>query len=252
MNEDVRYSAPEAALVEAQAAGEYGSVEKGLAGDYEFRIGDIFSAAWQAIRGNKWKLNIVAAVVFLIALAYTAIVALLGFLSGTDGTSIGGYLLKLPVDLVYYAISAVVTTGLCVMGAKVSMGLPTAGTGELFRYMGRAPAALLTYILMMILILIGTLLLILPGIYLAFAYIYALPLAVEKGMSPWQALETSRKTVTHKWFTMFGFGLAIGVLFLLGALTLGIAYIWLTPFAIVAYGMVYRNLFGLEQESLSG
>ena len=32
------------------------------------------------------------------------------------------------------------------------------------------------------------------------AYLLAIPLVVERGLSPWQALEASRKAITQHWF----------------------------------------------------
>jgi len=108
-----------------------------------------------------------------------------------------------------------------------------------------------TTILYILLSLVGLLIFILPGIYLLFAYTYALPLVAEKGMSPWQALETSRKTITHRWFTFF----FISIIFLIimtASFFIGlIALIWTLPMSIIAYGIMYRNMFGVEKETLS-
>ncbi|MEZ4291022.1 MAG: hypothetical protein R3E53_11035 [Myxococcota bacterium] len=43
-------------------------------------------------------------------------------------------------------------------------------------------------------------LLIVPGVYLAIAYQMAMPLVIERGLGLWDALETSRKAITHCWF----------------------------------------------------
>lgn len=109
---------------------------------------------------------------------------------------------------------------------------------------------IITVIIMYIMLAIGFLLLVLPGIYLSVAYYMALPLVVEKNMSPWQALETSRKTVTHRWFRMFGFLIIMSILITLSMIPLGIGLIWSLPLFLIAYGIIYRNMFGLEAETL--
>ena len=101
---------------------------------------------------------------------------------------------------------------------------------------------------MYILVAIGFLLLVLPGIYLMVAYSLAMPLVVEKGLSPWQALEASRKAITKSWFRFIGLGLAIMVIMIVSMIPLGIGMIWTIPMAMIAFGIAYRNIFGYEGE----
>jgi len=92
--------------------------------------------------------------------------------------------------------------------------------------------------------LIGFLLLVLPGIYLSIAYVFALPLIADKGLDVWEAMELSRKAVTKNWFKVFGLMLLLGLIFGLGALTLGIGLIWAIPLMFVTlYGLLYPLIF---------
>ena len=104
---------------------------------------------------------------------------------------------------------------------------------------------------MYIMVLIGFLLLVIPGIYLMIAYYMAMPLVVEKGMSPWQALETSRKAVTHRWFSVFGFFIVIAIILVVSSIPLGLGLIWTLPMVMIAYGILYRNMFGVEAETVA-
>ncbi len=61
----------------------------------------------------------------------------------------------------------------------------------------------ITGILKTLLIMLG-LLLVFPGIYLSIAYMFALPLIIDRGLQPWQAMELSRLAVTRAWFRVFG------------------------------------------------
>lgn len=247
MEETNHYSAPDATLYEPRETGDYGSVEKALAGDYELRIGEVLSAAWSATAGNKMRVNGAALVAFLVAIGFMTLSGIVAYLFG--GGTLGNFA-SLPVDIVYYGVASIMTVGFYVMGAKISMELPT-GINELFRFMGKLLKGLVTYIITMVLVLVGLILLVLPGIYLMVAAMFAIALAVEKDMSPWQAVVTSCKAVTHRWFAMFGILIVFALLFALGALTLGIAYIWLVPMAVITYGIIYRDMFGLEAETLS-
>ena len=113
------------------------------------------------------------------------------------------------------------------------------------------PGALLWYLLYTLMIVLGYLLLILPGIYLSFAYMFSLPLMIEKDLGAWAALEVSRKAVTRIWFRATGFLLLIMLLITLGMIPLGIPLIWIVPWVTLAYAMLYFKLFGAEASTLA-
>ena len=100
-------------------------------------------------------------------------------------------------------------------------------------------------ILMAVLIYIGFLLLLIPGFYLAIAYMLALPLAMERKLSPWEALEASRKAITQRWFKVFGLMLVLSLIMILSMIPLGIGLIWTFPMFIIAVGILYRTIFGV-------
>jgi len=83
----------------------------------------------------------------------------------------------------------------------------------------------------------------LPGIYLSVAYMMAIPVLIEKKVSPWQALELSRKTVTPQWFSVFLIMLIMGIIVAISAIPLGLGLIWTLPMAYVALGVIYLRLF---------
>ena len=150
---------------------------------------------------------------------------------------------QIVVGLVTYPLSA----GMTMIGIKRSVGEP-ANAFMIFDYYSKTVSIFFLYLLMMILICIGLILLILPGIYLMVAYSMAMPLLVEKNMGIWEALETSRKRINKCWFEMFVLYILLIIIFLVAALPLGIGLIWALPFGIVLMAVVYRNLFGVSQK----
>ena len=60
----------------------------------------------------------------------------------------------------------------------------------------------------------------------------AIPLIVERGLSPWQAMEASRKAITQHWFKVFGLFLLLGL-------------IWTIPLFVMVMGVLYRTIFGV-------
>ena len=137
-----------------------------------------------------------------------------------------------------------------VMGIRHAQN-KSVSAGEVFRHFGTMGNLLLAYIIMMIFIMIGMMLLVIPGIYLMYAYMFAMPLIVEKKMGAWHALETSRKAVTKVWFRFFGFVWLLMLINIVAAIPLGLGWIWTVPWSVLAFAMVYIKMFGAEVHPLS-
>ena len=64
-----------------------------------------------------------------------------------------------------------------------------------------------------LLVILGLICLIVPGIYLATSYSLVQPLIIDRRLGFWSALETSRKIVTKNWWSFFGLSFLIGLIF---------------------------------------
>ncbi len=95
------------------------------------------------------------------------------------------------------------------------------------------------------LISIGFVLLIIPGIYLAVAYMFTSFFIIDYRMDFWQAMETSRKIITKNWFAFFGFSFALFAINLLGFLALGVGLLVTIPVTACAAAVAYREIIGL-------
>lgn len=235
------YKTPEASLNTPHAPSEYGSIEKALAGDYSMDYGAVFSEAWAKSKGSKLKIHIGGGIYFAVYL-----VALIGFpwLAGLIFSSTGlGALMAFLASLAAVFVTMPAAVGLFMMGIKRSVDEPFSNT-EPLNYFGKIVPLALTVLIMYVMVIIGFILLVLPGIYLSIAYFYAMPLVVEKNMGPWQALETSRKAVTKKWFQFFFFGIIAMIIFAISMIPLFLGLIWTFPLLVIAYGIIYRNMFG--------
>jgi hypothetical protein len=91
---------------------------------------------------------------------------------------------------------------------------------------------------------VGLLLCVLPGIYLAVGYIFALPLVIDKKMEFWPAMELSRRVVHAQWWSVFLLALVLFVILCLGALACGVGLIVAVPLAMASLMFVYEDLFG--------
>jgi hypothetical protein len=64
-------------------------------------------------------------------------------------------------------------------------------------------------------------------------------------------MDASRKAITHRWFAVFGLFVLLGLINLVAMIPLGIGLIWFLPLTVIAGGILYRNIFGCEAQTLS-
>ena len=101
---------------------------------------------------------------------------------------------------------------------------------------------LLGYVLYMLLVGVGFLLLVVPGIYLAIRFQFVQYLIVDKNMDVMDAFkESSKMTDGQKWNLFLLMLLFIGIN-IIGALALGIGLLITIPIVIVAQAYVYKKL----------
>ncbi|MBD9482164.1 hypothetical protein IB229_04230 [Pseudomonas sp. PDM14] len=239
------YAAPASNLQEIPN-GQVPSIAEALSRGYDFTISDVIGEAWQRVKGTK-GIIIGGFLIFYIAMLLATFV--LGFVLGMVGllneSSPGSMMVgQLVISLLGSAVTYPFLAGINMIGIRRAADQPVS-FNEMFSHFGRFVPLLLTGLLMTALIYVGLLLLILPGIYLSVAYMLAIPLAVERGLSPWEALETSRKAISQHWFKAFGLFLVLGLIMGVSALALGIGLIWTLPLFVIAIGVLYRIIFGV-------
>lgn len=115
-----------------------------------------------------------------------------------------------------------------------------------FRYF--LPLVLYT-VVASLLIMLGFVLLIIPGVYLLVSYTFATLLILDRRLDFWQAMETSRKTVQRHWFGIFVFLLLLLLLNLGGALLLGVGLLVTIPWSMCAITVAFHEIFGLQATS---
>jgi hypothetical protein len=233
------YEAPRAELdAAAPTSGLSQSLQDAIAGRYDFTIGEVMDEAWRLVKGMKASFWGAAIVVGVIYVAFDLIVGL-----------IAGMFTETPNWLVKQAFRAVVgvlmtpfTMGLQMMCVRRAMGMPIS-FGTAFSYFPRAGTALVGALLVLFLTYLGMALLVIPGVYLFTAYMLTTPLICDAELSAWNAMETSRKAITHRWWRVFGLSLVVALLAGLSALGLLIPLIWTIPWAMMTTAVLYRRIF---------
>ena len=207
-----------------------------IEGRYSLSIEGVLSEARKLAEGYKFKLNIAAAIYSLIVITMALLVGGLGAL--TDNS----IFIAIVGELIYAWITLPVAVGLFaisldrVAGGEVS-------NDRLFLFFPQATRLWVTTILMTLLIFVGYVLLVIPGLYLSVAYLFVLPLLVQRELGMLDALEVSRKAITHRWFTVLGILLVLALINVIGAIPLGIGLIWTIPWTMLAMGVMYQRIF---------
>jgi len=99
---------------------------------------------------------------------------------------------------------------------------------------------------------VGFLLCIIPGIYLGVAWKFTLPLVIDKQLGFWEAMELSRKVVTHQWWSLFALCLLAGLISVLGLIACCIGIFVTAPIGIAAILYAYEDILGARTAASVG
>lgn len=231
------YAAPTSTFSEPPLAVPGGTLEATLAGQTRWTIGELISDSWNLVSGFKGTFWLAILMMFGFQLVINVIVQIVGEVTQAP-------LAVLAISL----LSTILLIWPLQMGL-VMLGIRRAGGAEtraalVADYLSQAGRIAGLLILQGLLIALGFMLLIIPGIYLAVSWILAPAFLLDRRMGIWEALETSRKAIGTCWFQTFGLILLAIPLSLVVVLTLGIGAIWLAPLASITLGMLYHRLAG--------
>lgn len=234
----------------ASSAGATGWVtpEDLLLRDYALDIGHCLARSWELVRKNLWP---VAGTTFLVVAIVAGLNQLLGLISGPamrdmiehSRFSPGAIFLVCGVSILSTPVYTILVGGLFKYYLKLIRG-EAAGLGDAFSGFGPAIGQLaLLGLVTSLLSFLGYCLCILPGLYLNVAWMFGIPLVMDRGMGFWEALELSRKVVSKHWFLVFGFMLVVGLVAVCGALACCIGLLVTLPIGWVAMLYAYEDIF---------
>lgn len=215
---------------------------------YDFTIGGLLREAWAKTKGVKGAIWAGSAIMYVVMIVIIAGGAMVLPQSGGDGWNPLAMVSDVLFQLLSNAVMVVFSAGIINIGIRRLAG-ETVGWRMVFDGIPVAGKLIVAGILQTLLIMIGFLLLILPGIYLSIGYCMTIPLIVDRKMSPWQAMEASRKAIHREWWKIFGLFLILGLIVFLASLPLGLGLIWVWPMFVVCGALVYRTLFGIEKKA---
>jgi len=216
--------------------------------DYELDIGGCISRGWELVKNNFWpSVGITALVVVIIA----AVNQLFGLFTRSainsmivqHQFSVGGIFIVLLVTVISAPVYTIFTAGLFKYYLRLIRG-ENATIGDAFSGFGPSLGQLvLLSLVQMVLILIGYALCLIPGIYLAVAWYFSIPLVIDKRMNFWEALKLSRKLVSKHWFIVFAFMIVYGLLAVSGIIACCIGIFVTMPIGFAALMYAYETIF---------
>ncbi len=201
-----------------------------LARDYVLSIGSCFRRGWALVRGDFWPL------VGLTALDLT----LFATVNSNHLTAIFWMVLHGPLvgGLYLYYLNKI-------RGQPASVETAFSGFSQCFLHLFLGTFVTFT------LTMFGFVCFILPGLYLAVAWLFTLALIMDKRLHFWAAMELSRKMVSKHWWKFLGFALILLAFNFIGMLLLGIGFFLTAPISVAAVMYAYEDLFGATAASAS-
>src|SRR5207248_5984683 len=182
-------------------------------------VGSCLGRAWDKMMGDLWTIVGISALVWLALSASHAVYV---------GIVITGPLLG---GLYYYYLKKI-------RGQKAELQDAFAGFTLAFVQL------LLASVVSGALIALGLALCVIPGIYLAVAWCFALPLIIDKQMSFWDAMELSGKTINQSWWSALWLVVVCGLINLGGGLLCCVGIFFTLPLTGLAIMYAYNDVFG--------
>jgi predicted Ser/Thr protein kinase len=214
--------------------------EEILAKDYKLNIRSCVKRGWRLLKGEFWPIvGITALFVALFAVASSVGGSSMQRNSGGQSSVEFGSAVALLVwgplmgGLLLYYLKKI-------RMESTTVELAFCGFGSGHRFLHLFLAGFVTGLLTWL----GFLCLILPGIYLLVAWMFTLPLVIDKQLDFWSAMELSRKVVTKHWFKFLGFAIVLLLLYFAGLLMLIVGVFVMMPIILAALMYAYEDIFG--------
>jgi len=229
-------------------AGYVPSPEQLISQDYNLDIGSCVSRSWSLVKNNFWPVVGVSTLVIFISAVINQIFGLftrpaIQEMIRQHRFSPKAIFLVLLIGILTAPVYSVLFGGLLKYYLKL---IRAEGPTVADAFGGFGPSLgqlVLLGLVQSILANLGFLFCILPGIYLAVSWYFALPLVIDRNLGFWDAMELSRKVVSKHWFLVFGFLLVVGLISVCGVIACCIGILVSMPIGLVALMYAYEDIF---------
>jgi uncharacterized membrane protein len=204
-----------------------------LTRDYSVNIGLYFSRGWDIFK--EYAGGFIGFLLITVVISVAS--SLLPYPLGTNEDGLGG--------IVNLVLSPILTAGYYIVAFSIAKGR-SPSFGDFFKGFNSFLQIFLVYLVTAILTAVGFVLVIIPGIYLAVSYMFAMPLVVEKHMSFWEAMEGSRQLITKNWLAFFGLAILLVLINIAGLIPCGLGLLITAPWTMCIIVAAYEDIIGLN------
>ncbi len=209
----------------------------------EFTVGSAIRFGWETFKKRPWFF---VGTTVVIAIIYIAI----GIVSAVVDEIFGGSLdeATIPGQIVSSLLGALLGMGVTAFYLAAHDNSETAELSLLWhprpfwKFLG-------TSILASLAIIIGFVLLVVPGIIAMVLFMFSTFIVIDKGLGPIEAMkESMRITAGHRW-PLLGLIVVLSLIGMVGALALGVGLLVAIPVATLAFTHAYRVLSGYDGQT---
>lgn len=227
-----------------------GSLEKSLNGQTKLNLKTHMEEAWELSKNGKAE--ILQGVMLLMFVFMLLFWVLQNYFDANDIAALpASFQITLKLGLII--ITAPILAAMLLLGISQSVGVKPTFIPLLKQALGSVVIILLA-LLVSILVDLGSQILSMAGvalgiaasIYLGMGTGFSMMLLVEKKLAPSQTIIQSFRVFNRHWAPLSIFYLVSILMFVVGAFSFGVAYIWLIPFYFNLKGVLYRELFGVK------
>lgn len=181
-------------------------------------------------------------------------------LKGNWGTAVGAFIVYMFISIIlmvfmevdtsgFFAIGSLIINGPLILGLSMfSLSLSRQGeakVSQIFDGFNRFGAALGAFFLLTIIVLLGYILLIVPGIIATYAVAMTFfIIADDPGIGAWEAIKKSNELMRGNKWKLFCLLLRFIGWFILSFLTLGLGFLWASPYMMVSTAKFYDDILG--------
>jgi hypothetical protein len=216
-----------------------------LSGERDIDVKSVFVRANQFVKGNFSTLFQGVFVLFLVFVMLGVVTQ--SFITVNED---GSYIIEHQsiIEIAAVFVLSPLITGLYMLGVAHARREPT-NVFSMFSFLPLIFVLALTQLIISIVVQLGLVLLIVPGVYVWMASIFSLMLVSDRQMTPIRAIILSCKVFNAYWTKLSVVFAVFILLFLTAPLTFGLSLVWVLPLYFSVFGLLYNDLFGSEHSS---
>lgn len=204
-------------------------IERKIQHGYSFELEKYFSEGWNIFRKEPGPFILYGLVAFLILAAMNFLPEILG-------------------EIASYLITPALTAGL-LLGARKLDQTGSLEFNDFFKGFDHIIQLFLLTLISGILVTIGLVLLILPGLWLAVGISLTVPLIVFARLDFWESIKVSVKLVNKKWFHFFAVIILLVIFNVIGALFLIVGLLVTFPVSYCVLYAAYKDIVGFSSDA---